>query len=103
MRAPPALAAAAGCAAFGLLSATYDAAAFPQAVYSFLFAAGLTAVLASKRANRSRPRPPIVTWESTSGRLLGIAVAPRRFHTAGFGSGGNHQDPPGGRHGDWRR
>lgn len=49
-RAPPALAAAAGCAAFGVLSATYDAAGFPQALYSFLFAAGLTAVMASGRA-----------------------------------------------------
>lgn len=52
VRAPPALAAAAGCAAFGLVSATYDAAAFPQAMYSFLFAAGLIAVLASKRAQQ---------------------------------------------------
>ena len=52
VRAPPALAAAAGCAAFGLLSATYDAAAFPQAVYSFLFVAGLVAALASKPASR---------------------------------------------------
>ena len=50
VRAPPALAASAGCAAFGLLSATYDAAAFPQAVYSFLFVAGLVAALASKTA-----------------------------------------------------
>lgn len=54
MRAPPALAASAGCAAFGLLSATYDAAAFPQAVYSFLFVAGVLAVLASK-ASRLQP------------------------------------------------
>lgn len=103
VRAPPALAAAAGCAAFGLVSATYDAAAFPQAVYSFLFAAGLIAVMASKRA-QPQPAPAADRHVgSTSGRLLGIAVAPRRFHTAGFGSGGNHQDPPGGRHGDWRR
>ena len=50
VRAPPALAAAAGCAAFGVLSATYDAAGFPQAVYSFLFVAGLIAVAASKRS-----------------------------------------------------
>ena len=51
VRAPPALAAAAGCAAFGLVSATYDATGFPQAAYSFLFAAGLIAVVASKRAS----------------------------------------------------
>lgn len=56
VRAPPALAAAAGCAAFGLVSATYDAAGFPQAVYSFLFAASLSAVVASKRAQR-QPAP----------------------------------------------
>jgi hypothetical protein len=56
-RAPPALAAAAGCAAFGILSGTYDAMGFPQAVYSFLFAAGLIAVAASKRG---RARPPQV-------------------------------------------
>jgi hypothetical protein len=49
VRAPPALAAAAGCAAFGLVSATYDSGGYPQAVYSFLFAAGLIAVAASKR------------------------------------------------------
>ncbi len=54
VRAPPALAAAAACAAFGLVSATYDAAGFPQAVYSFLFAAGLIAVAASKR---TAPQP----------------------------------------------
>lgn len=50
LRAPPALAASAGCAAFGVVSATYDAAGFPQAVYSFLFVAGLAAVVASKPA-----------------------------------------------------
>lgn len=47
-RASPALAAAAGCAAFGILCATYDAAGFPQAMYSFLLSAGLVAVAASK-------------------------------------------------------
>jgi hypothetical protein len=49
-RAPPALAAAAGCAAFGVVSATFDAMGFSQAPYLFLFAAGLIAVLA--RAKR---------------------------------------------------
>jgi O-antigen ligase len=62
MRAPPALAGAAGCAAFAVVSATYDALAFPQAVYTFLFAAGLVAVAASKQGTirlpqRSRLRP----------------------------------------------
>ena len=46
VRAPPALAAAAGCAAFGVVSATFDAASFPQAPYTFLFAAGLIVVAA---------------------------------------------------------
>jgi O-antigen ligase len=48
--APLALAAAAGCAAFGLVSATFDALAFPQAPYAFLFAAGLIAVAGGERA-----------------------------------------------------
>ena len=58
VRAPPALAASAGCAAFGVVSATYDAAGFPQAVYSFLFAAGLIAVAASKRSESPPPFHP---------------------------------------------
>ena len=58
VRAPPALAAAAGCAAFGIVSATYDAAGFPQAVYSFLFAAGLIAVAASKRSHPASADAP---------------------------------------------
>lgn len=45
-RAPPALAAAAGCAAYGVISATFDAMGFSQAPYLFLFAAGLIAVVA---------------------------------------------------------
>jgi hypothetical protein len=102
-RAPPALAAAAGCAAFGLVSATYDAAAFPQAVYSFLFAAGLTAVMASKRG---QPKPAPAAGHhvaKTSGRLRGISIGQRRFHNAGFAPAGHHPDPPGRQHGDWRR
>ena len=55
-RASPALAAAAGCAAFGILCATYDAAGFPQAMYSFLLSAGLVAVAASK------PALPAIDW-----------------------------------------
>jgi O-antigen ligase len=46
-RAPPILAAAAGCAAYGLVSGTYDALSFPQAPYSFFFAAGLIAAAAA--------------------------------------------------------
>jgi O-antigen ligase len=48
-RAPPTLAAAAGCAAFGLVSATYDAMGYPEAAYSFLFVAGIIAVAAGER------------------------------------------------------
>jgi hypothetical protein len=64
LRAPPALAAAAGCAAFGLVSATYDAGGYGQPVYSFLFVAGLIAVAASKprthpsRATAAKARLP---------------------------------------------
>jgi hypothetical protein len=90
MRAPPALAASAGCAAFGLVSATYDAMGFPQAVYSFLFAAGMIAVLASKRPQpQARPAAPGHSG-STSRRLVrptgtnphglqASGFAPRRF------------------------
>jgi hypothetical protein len=42
-RAPPMVAAAAGCAAYAIVSATFDAMSFPQAPYAFLFAAGLIA------------------------------------------------------------
>ena len=69
VRAPPALAASAGCAAFGLLSATYDAAAFPQAVYSFLFAAALIAVVASKKARPRTAAGAGVHAGSASGRF----------------------------------
>lgn len=68
VRAPPALAASAGCAAFGLLSATYDAASFPQAVYSFLFVAGLIAALASKPDQPQLTPAPAMHVGSTSGR-----------------------------------
>jgi hypothetical protein len=77
VRAPPALAAAAGCAAFGLLSATYDAAAFPQAVYSFLFVAGLVAAIASKPAQPQQAVAATVNVGSTSGRLH---TAPPSLH-----------------------
>lgn len=54
-RAPPMLAAAAGCAAYGLVSVTFDALSFPQAPYMFFFAAGLIAAGASVEL----PRPPM--------------------------------------------
>ena len=45
-RAPLALAAAGGCAAFGVVSATFDSAGFPQAPYTFFFAAAVITITA---------------------------------------------------------
>ena len=47
-RAPDIVAAAAGCAAFAVVSATFDAMSFPQAPYTFFFAAGLVAAAAAQ-------------------------------------------------------
>ena len=58
-RAPPIVAAAAGCAAYAVVSGTFDAMSFPQAPYSFFFVAGLIAASASvrgERAQRTQPR-----------------------------------------------
>jgi hypothetical protein len=85
VRAPPALAAAAGCAAFGLVSATYDAAGFPQAVYSFLFAAGLVAVAASKRT-QSEAAQPVSRHPSSLSEPARVMTRPfRGSHAAAFG------------------
>jgi hypothetical protein len=46
-RAPPIVAAAAGCAAYAVVSATFDAMSFPQAPYCFFFVAGLIAAAAT--------------------------------------------------------
>ena len=46
-RAPPIIAAAAGCAAYAVVSGTFDAMSFPQAPYSFFFVAGLIAAAAA--------------------------------------------------------
>ena len=64
VRAPPALAAAAGCAAYGLVSATFDAMGYPQAIYSFLFVAGLIAVTAKERAAESQLSVRALTYPS---------------------------------------
>jgi O-antigen ligase len=54
-RAPPVIAAAAGCAAYAVVSGTFDAMSFPQAPYAFLFAAGLiAAAAAATRVERER-------------------------------------------------
>lgn len=48
LRGPPALAAAAGCLAFGVASALYDILSFPQAPYLFLFMAAICTCAASE-------------------------------------------------------
>ena len=90
LRAPPALAAAAGCAAFGLLSATYDAAAFPQAVYSFLFTAGLAAVLLSKR---DQPAGGASTLRSAGGQVRQLPAGAASMHPVGVSLRGSVASP----------
>jgi O-Antigen ligase len=53
-RAPPIIAAAAGCTAYAVVSATFDAMSFPQAPYSFFFMAGLIAAAATGRVEPTR-------------------------------------------------
>jgi O-antigen ligase len=55
VRAPWTLAAAAGCAAYGVSSATFDTLSFPHAPYMFLFVAGICAA-ASAAEPRGAPR-----------------------------------------------
>jgi hypothetical protein len=81
VRAPPAVAAAAGCAAFGVLSALFDAAAFPQALYSFLFVAGLIAAVASKPAQPQLDHAGAFQVGSTFGRFR---TAPSAFQAGGL-------------------
>jgi O-antigen ligase len=50
-RAPPIVAAAAGCAAYAVVSGTFDAMSFPQAPYSFFFMAGLIAAAAASQGD----------------------------------------------------
>lgn len=60
-RADFAVAAAAGCAAFAIVSATYDAMGFGEAIYSFLFVAALIAVMSREqmpvRVTSDHPEP----------------------------------------------
>ena len=57
LRGPPALAAGAGCLAFGVASALYDILTFPQAPYLFLFMAAMCVCAASvEAARRTEPR-----------------------------------------------
>jgi O-Antigen ligase len=66
LRAPPALAAAAGCVAFLVVNGLFDALSFPQAPYMFFVAAALCTVAAT------RPEPQAQTTPS-------LARAPRRL------------------------
>lgn len=54
-RAPEIVAASAGCAAFAVVSGTFDAMSFPQAPYSFFFVAGLIVAAASREPRPARP------------------------------------------------
>jgi hypothetical protein len=76
VRAPPVLAAAAGCAAYGVVSATFDALSFPQAPYTFLFAAGLIAVAANERAESRRAKETL-SWATEP-----LAYVPRHWTPA---------------------
>jgi hypothetical protein len=61
LRGPPALAAGAGCLAFGVASALYDILSFPQAPYLFLFMAAMCVCAASVEVREGEaglePRP----------------------------------------------
>jgi hypothetical protein len=80
VRGPPALAAAAGCAAFGVVSATYDAASFPQALYSFLFVAGLIAVAANKKSDVPITAGVVRAVGTFADRAKTARMAPRAPH-----------------------
>lgn len=57
LRGPPALAAGAGCLAFGVASALYDILTFPQAPYLFLFMAAVCVCAASVEVPTDEPEP----------------------------------------------
>jgi O-antigen ligase len=52
-RAPPIIAAAAGCAAYAVVSGTFDAMSFSEAPYSFFFMAGMIAAAATSRGDEA--------------------------------------------------
>jgi hypothetical protein len=60
LRGPPALAASAGCLAFGVATALYDILSFPQAPYLFLFMAAMCTCAASVEVP-ARTRPPLAS------------------------------------------
>jgi hypothetical protein len=57
LRGPPALAASAGCLAFGVATALYDILSFPQAPYLFLFMAAMCTCAASVEMPAGARRP----------------------------------------------
>lgn len=57
LRGPPALAAGAGCLAFGVASALYDILSFPQAPYLFLFMAAICTCAATREVPRAALLP----------------------------------------------
>jgi hypothetical protein len=58
MRGPPALAAGAGCLAFGVACVLYDILSFPQAPYLFLFMAAMCVCAASVEVAEPEPAEP---------------------------------------------
>jgi O-antigen ligase len=84
-RAPEIIAASAGCAAFAVVSGTFDALSFPQAPYAFFFTAGLIAAAAATERvaprSRSRLRAGIETLRGSK-RVRRLRVRAREVLTA---------------------
>lgn len=76
-RAPEIVAASAGCAAFVVVSGTFDAMSFPQAPYSFFFTAGLIVAAASAEMPRRRLLGRRMVWRPrrTEAELLAASRA----------------------------
>ena len=91
-RAPPVLAAAAGCAAYGVVSATFDALAFPQAPYTFLFAAGLIAVAAHERAE-SQQAETTPAWPTDAPVYVPLNWTPAPVAMTASTASGAHLSP----------
>jgi O-Antigen ligase len=70
LRGPPALAAGAGCLAFGVATALYDILSFPQAPYLFLFMAAICTCAASVEVPEGKPAVPHQSWTAPVGEAL---------------------------------
>jgi O-Antigen ligase len=79
LRGPPALAAAAGCLAFGIAAALYDILNFPQAPYLFLFMAAICTCAASVEV----PSTEASSIAHGVGRRPRLSPAPARGGLAG--------------------